>query len=304
LREDLIERHEFHLPRRKRPKPWRDYRNGTAAFVRHYHPDTVKDVTAAFADGSIKPHADGVSRLQDVPWMINEPMLPVVRKFAGDGVGSNVSRKQVLRDAATAKYLIGKGNKFWTELNCDFRGRINALPHFHFGREDHVRALFLFANGEPIGPHVGWLEIAVANAFGEKEEWKTRRQWVEKKRALILRVAEDPIGSVHLWREAKDPFSFVAACMELSAAWRDPNLITRFPVLLDGTCNGIQHLALMTKDEEAGWLVNVAGGDELYDLYEGGLDAVAESLAASEDPEAAWWLERGIKREFVKRPII
>src|SRR5262245_54887273 len=35
LREDLIERHEFHLPRRKRPKPWRDYRNGTAAFLRH-----------------------------------------------------------------------------------------------------------------------------------------------------------------------------------------------------------------------------------------------------------------------------
>src|SRR5262249_23076670 len=96
LREDLIERHEFHLPRRKRPKPLRDYRTGPAAFGRHSPPDPVKDVPAAFADGSIKPHADGVSRLQDVPWMINEPMLPVVRKFAGDGVGSNVSRKQVL----------------------------------------------------------------------------------------------------------------------------------------------------------------------------------------------------------------
>ena len=55
----------------------------------------------------------------------------------------------------------------------------------------------------------------------------------EPNRELIERVAEDPIGSVDLWRGAKDPFSFVAACMELSAAWCDPNFITRFPVLLD-----------------------------------------------------------------------
>ena len=55
---------------------------------------------------------------------------------------------------------------------------------------------------EPIGRHVGWLEIAVANAFGEKEEWKTRRHWVKEHRELIERVAEDPIGSVELWRDA------------------------------------------------------------------------------------------------------
>jgi len=55
--------------------------------------------------------------------------------------------------------------------------------------------------------------------------------------------------------------------MELSAAEKDPGYITRFPVLLDGSCNGIQHLALMTRDEEAGRLVNLTNADEIFDLY-------------------------------------
>jgi DNA-directed RNA polymerase len=37
---------------------------------------------------------------------------------------------------------------------------------------------------------------------------------------------------------------------------------TRFPVLLDGSCNGIQHLALMTRDEKAGLLVNLTNSNQ------------------------------------------
>ena len=313
LREELINRHPFYLPSLKRPQYWTGWRNGSATFLQDSHPATVAEIKSAFADGSINQHADGVNALQRVPWTINERMLPVVRKFAGlkegggrgpDGevIGKRVRRETVLRDVAVAKYLVGR--TFWTQLRCDFRGRINPLPHFNFAREDHVRSLFLFANGQPVGDSVWWVEIAAANAYGQKGTWRARSDWVFENRELIRRVAEDPIGTVNLWKGAKDPFSLVAACIELDAAQKDPNFITRLPVLLDGSCNGIQHLALMTRDEESGRLVNLTDSEEIYDLYDTVTHAVRMLLGAADDEEAIWWLERGITRDILKQPIM
>ena len=39
---------------------------------------------------------------------------------------------------------------FCIDMNCDFRGRVYALPYFNYGRGDHIRALFKFAHGAPI----------------------------------------------------------------------------------------------------------------------------------------------------------
>ena len=100
--------------------------------------------------------------------------------------------------------------------------------------------------------------------------------------------------------------------MELSAAEKDPGYITRFPVLLDGSCNGIQHLALMTRDEEAGRLVNLTNADEIFDLYSIVESKVRERLAASDDAEARWWLDHDrpgtnlprLSRALIKRPVM
>src|SRR5262249_8532370 len=149
--------------------------------------------------------------------------------------------------------------RLWTPCNIDTRGRVYGLPHFSFQREDHVRSLFLFAEGEPIGNELRWLEAAAAGHFGNRRTWEERSAWAANERELIRLVAADPIGTFDRWRKADDPFSFVAACMELSAAEKSRNYVTRFPVLIDGSCNGIQHLALMTRDEGAGLLVNLVG---------------------------------------------
>jgi DNA-directed RNA polymerase len=39
------------------------------------------------------------------------------------------------------------------------------------------------------------------------------------------------------------------------------------PVFLDGTSNGIQHLACMTRDEHSGKFVNLMDLSERYDIY-------------------------------------
>jgi hypothetical protein len=273
LREELIYAYPYYLPLLAPPPDWKGWRSHyedriSATFVRDSHPDTVAEIKAAFADGSMKQHVDGVNAIQRVPFVINEALLPVVRTFAlelarakagGGFFDEEMTSNLIKRDLDTAEFLAKQG-RFWTPCNIDNRGRVYGLPHFNFQREDHVRSLFLFAEREPIGDEIRWLEAAAAAHFGEaKGTWNNRIAWAAENRELIRAVAADPIGTFDRWRKATDPFSFVAACMELSAAEKNRAYATRFPVLIDGSCNGIQHLALMTRDEGAGLLVNLVG---------------------------------------------
>ena len=288
LREELIDAYPYYLPLLAPPPDWKSWRTHYerrifATFVRDNHPDTVAEIKAAFADGSMRQH--GVNAIQRVPFVINEAILPVVRRFAlelakadagGGSFDEEMTSNLIKCDLGTAEFLAKRG-RFWTPCNIDTRGRLYGLPHFSFQREDHVRSLFLFAEGEPINNELRWLEAAAAGHFGNRRTWEERSDWAIENRELIRAVASDPIGTFDRWREADDPFSFVAVCMELCAAEKDRNYITRFPVLVDGSCNGIQHLALMTRDEEAGRLVNLTD-DTIQDLYSTVEDKVRERL--------------------------
>jgi len=279
LREELSLARPYYLPHLNPPPDWTSFRTEygsdrmPATFVRDGHPDTVAAIKDAFESGQLDRHAKGVSNVQRVPWMINEFMVPVVEKLAEHerrfktlaGHDAEVFRTALRDDIALARKLIG--GPFWTPYNIDFRGRLNALPHFHIGREDRVRCLFKFWNGQPVGNSAHWLEIAVANAAGQKGTWRARHDWVSKEQDLIRRTAKDPFETVEHWKDFSDPFQFVAACRELIAAQNDPNFVTHLPVFLDGTSNGIQHLACMTRDEHSGKFVNLMDLSERYDIY-------------------------------------
>jgi len=318
LREELIYAHPYYLPLTTPPPDWKRWRTRyedrvSAAFVcgaQAKNPDTIKEITAALADGSMEPHVAGVNALQRVSFRINQAMLPVVRAFApvvaaGRGDSDSVATGNLIKsDLATAEFL-AKQERFWTPCNIDFRGRVYGVPHFNFLREDHVRSLFLFADGEPVGSSLHWLEVAVANHKGIKGTWGERLAWAAKERELIRAVAENPAATFDLWGGADDPFSFVAACMELVAAERDRGYNTRFPVLLDGSNNGVQHLALITRDEGAGPLVNLIDMERPADIYLAVADRVRRRLEASGEPMARWWLAEGrLTRALVKRPVM
>jgi DNA-directed RNA polymerase len=136
---------------------------------------------------------------------------------------------------------------FYLTYNCDKRGRVFAIPHLHYQREDHVRGLFRFANGLPLGRDgIEWLEIHCANCEGSthKDAWSERKKWARVNRRDIERIADDPKNNFPLWRDADKPFAYVAACRELSEAWQNPTLFeTHLPIGWDGSANGLQHLA-------------------------------------------------------------
>jgi DNA-directed RNA polymerase len=302
--EELLWRHPVMLPHRSLPKEWTGWWANygdrlRAAFVRDWRLETRAAIEATFAAG--KPpaepsgpfaqladlryslpfaHADGVNALKRVPLRINQSLLPLVDKFAlelmgHDGKKLKADRRTVKTDLRHARWC---GNRsVYLDYNCDKRGRIFATQQLNYACEDHVRALFEFERGEPlVADGMGgvealqWFEIHAANCFGEvgKKPWADRLRWAKQHTDLIERVAADPQGSFDHWRNADKKFAFVAACIELSRARKDPAGFTaHLPIGFDGTCNGIQHLALLSRDEEAGRLVNLIASDVPQDVY-------------------------------------
>jgi DNA-directed RNA polymerase len=120
-------------------------------------------------------------------------------------------------------------------------------------------------------------------------------------------VAADPLETFDRWKDFDDRFQFVAACQELVSARNNPQFITRLPVFLDGTANGIQHLACLTKDEESGELVNLLVLDERRDIYEEVAGRVKSRLNKATDEDASYWRAEDYKRltrKMIKTPVM
>lgn len=194
----------------------------------------------------------------------------------------------------------------------DFRGRIYGMSHFNFQRGDHVRALFRFAEGKPIGNDgMVWLALHLANCGDfekvSKRSFADRLHWVNTNLDRILDVASDPYGTVDWWKEADSPFLFVAACMEYADAMVEgPSFVSHLPVSWDGSCSGLQHLTAMMKSME-GAFVNLMPNPEPQDIYQAVADRVVERLKqdmAKGNPHAQTWLSYGFGRKEAKRGVM
>ena len=181
-------------------------------------------------------------------------------------------RTLLWQDIETATVL-AQHERFWTPMNLDWRGRVYGVPHFNFQRDDRVRALFLFANDEPIGEEgLKWLKVHTANCGDfdkiSKRSFDERLRWVDENRKKIEDTAAEPLKDLW-WTEADNPFQFLAACFELSSALaRGPKFVSRLPVCFDGSCNGLQHLAAMTRDQDTAALVNLTASTAPRDIYQ------------------------------------
>jgi hypothetical protein len=332
LRECMIAAGAVFAPLLKPPPPWtgstKTYDDGfKAKFVRDWRPESKRAIDVAFE--SDFEHATGVNRQAQVPLQINPAMLEVARQLAVramDNHGEDMRRDQVkvAVDVRDATWCVEHGPTFWNDYSCDRRGRIYALQNLNFAREDHVRSLFRFANGMKLSGDkpTYWLEIHCANCEGstDKESRDERIKWVGKHRQDIEAIARDPIGTFDKgvldgkgWISADKKFGFVAACRELAAAWADPeNFVTHLPIGFDGSANGLQHLALLSRDMVAGWMTNIVpiGKDAPTDLYEILINKVIGLIAIDDSDHARWWrdqfdlLSRKQQRNLLKTPIM
>ena len=331
---ELIRRNPVWLPKPQAPAKWEDWDKGgtsdhrlasSLTIVRSRNQNTARAVRKAIRDGTMKPTLCALNALQGVPWTINKQVLGVLRacvlqSVEVDGVPNNDSADRVMfeLDMQTADAMAAH-ERFWTPMNLDWRGRVYGVPSFNFQRDDRVRGLFLFADGEPIGEEgLYWLKVHVANCGDfecgdgvrvSKQPFAERVQWVDENLEKIKRTADAPLQELW-WTKSDKPFQFLAACFELlSALAEGPAFVSRLPVNFDGSCSGLQHLSAMMRDEKTAKLVNLTPHAFPQDIYERIAkrvrQIVEEDIKYDEDTHLAqMWLEKSIDRKVVKRNVM
>lgn len=209
-----------------------------------------------------------------------------------------------------------KYDKIWFPYQMDFRGRLYPMPVLLQPQgNDLAKSLLHFAEGKETDEHsINWLKIHGANLYGyDKDSYEKRIEWVENKHSEIQSYAENPLEN-RGWAKADKPFQFLAFCFEYSEYLSNPKgFKTHIPVLLDGTCNGLQHYSALLRDSAGGRAVNLINSEKPNDIYStvaDNLKAKLELISSSDEYSnndkamAKSWLDLGINRKLTKRPVM
>ena len=246
-----------------------------------------------------------LNRSQHVGWRINEAIydlhLWALRNKTGAfqeiwDMQSPVAKQSKIREAkaigSIAKRLLGK--VFYHLYYLDFRGRkYPATAYLHEQGSDLAKGLLLREDSKPIGEQgFFWLMISIANNWagdaGREYGYKTdkiplndRVYWALDNEEIFISYAESPKVNQG-WMKADKPWQFLAACFELQKlrTWQDVQSAetgvdhsrcydyeSSLECYIDGSNNGSQHLAALTRDEETAPLVNLVPSDLPGDLY-------------------------------------
>jgi DNA-directed RNA polymerase len=323
-----------HEPQTEPPAPWDEPKVDGQYFVRSPHPEVQEAVRAAFADGSIRPHARAVTALQSVPLLINPPILDCLKHYDEYAAGIEhippkappthrnawwqrqlQGRHRSLRlrfdcNMGTATRLLGR--PFYIQSCCDTRGRLIPITDIHFAREDTIRGLLLFARAKPVGEDgIRRLKIQVATTGGfNRADDDARAAWCDDNMGWIRLIARLPKWrlSQRRLRQAKEPTQHLAACMELIAALdAGPTFETRLPCTIDATASGYQILALMRRATEEAALVNLVPNlppQDFYGQVAGELDALLQKEYFSENPETGLFTEWALSSLKIDRDLV
>ncbi len=222
-------------------------------------------------------------------------------------VGKRVAAHQSVRQAMRLR----KEPALWYPWNCDFRSRIYSAPcSVNPQGADYQKSMLQFADGYEIGDRgLHWLKVHLANCFGiDKVSFDDRVSWADDLMEDLSQRDFDPLDWQE-WEDADKPFDALTTAAELHAALRLDNpsrWISRKPIGQDGSCNGLQHLLAMGRDEVAGAEVNLVDGPKPGDVYSLVLDKVVHSIQSdimAGNPHAAAWL-KVVSRKTVKRGVM
>lgn len=224
-------------------------------------------------------------------------------------------RSQALLDILTIGNRLRGQAAIYYPFSRDFRGRI--YPVSVMGPQpqgsDLSRATIMFAEGRPLGPDgLFWLCVRAAGCAGrDKLPMADRVAWVLENQVDIERSARDPL--VNLWWSetgGKEPWGLLATCFELAMAWQcggdAAEFVSHLPIPLDGTCNGLQHLAAMGLDGVGARATNLCADVERQDIYETVASKVRDAVeldAAKGVVEALQWHGR-VDRDTCKRAVM
>lgn len=238
----------------------------------------------------------------------------------------SLERERVSKNLALSRTLRTAGaltvhEEFYYVYQCDFRGRVySATAGLSPQGTDHGKGLLQFAEAKPLGERgLFWLKVHGANKYGaDKQDNEDRVAWIDDRREQWIAAAADPIEHSEVWAGADKPYQFLAFCFEYAGAMEHgPEFMSRLPVALDGSCNGLQHFSAMLRDSVGGAAVNLTPSDKPSDIYQAVGDVGTRKLkglrSLNDDNHggAVNWLAlfedmnfSGIPRDLAKKPVM
>jgi DNA-directed RNA polymerase len=192
---------------------------------------------------------------------------------------------------------------------ADTRGRLYPYTYGVSPQgSDMQKALLEFADGKALDSDaaVRWFLIQGANKWGfDKASLHARAMWSMERAELWQHIAADPVNH-HEWLEADKPLQFLAWVLEFVEWQRDEaRFVSRLPISMDGSCNGLQNLSALLRDEVGG--TDNASKSDIYQIV---ADKARERMEQHK-PETPLettlrerWLAHGINRKVVKRTVM
>ncbi len=278
-----------------------------------------------------------VNRLQDTAWRVHDATLSAVQSVLGsippkellgavvkevpprpDGEAAirvwkeearqahesrELSKMQLTRLAevvGSAVYHQGEPVHFVHFL--DSRGRAYALSQgINPQGNDLARGLLCLSHGEGVSPagKSAFLLEGSARWGCANQPRAFRERWVHDNLERIWDIAQHPERGQ--WLKADSPVMFLQWCIQFTEWAKNPQTPVSLATYTDGTCNGLQHLAAMSGDADAGREVNMgAHGDSPADAYTTVAEVAMRLLSQGDLTRNSVWLRQGIPRKVAK----
>lgn len=268
--------------------------NGDYITVKHRQVTGQRPAQGLYTDPGDTDAWDAACFLANTPWRVNPHALAMHREDAtlipDDDLSGHMRLAEHRREAK---------NTFYLPVSMDFRGRIYyRTPWITPQSGDLGKSMLYFARGgglqavdDVLVPHLAALydgpEKLSKGIIGDRLKWGR-------------------LGGLEQPREDADcPLTFEAQ-RRAYVKGVDTDCI---PVQLDGTCNGLQHLAALFRDEEAAPFVNLTastGGTPPQDIYKTVAEIAGKMWACSDEPWAVRMREAGlvVDRSLCKGPVM
>jgi DNA-directed RNA polymerase len=215
-------------------------------------------------------------------------------------------------------------HNFYLPTFADFRGRIYTFsPYLSYQGNDLSRALLLFAEGDKNLSSEGftYMKIYFSNLGGkDKDSWNDKILWAENNVSKIFSNFLSQKGDCSapalrdMFTTLKEPFQFISLLLSLgqyNLEVREGKKIKKpiyNPILFDASCNGIQHLASMTRDIELARRTNVIGpefgGETSESTPPEDLYAYAAGLVEEMLPKEGVYTKMKVTRKLVKKSVM
>lgn len=216
---------------------------------------------------------------------------------------SNAAKRQLVNDLVAACSEACAYEAIYFPTYFDFRGRIYSAAYKGLGPQTTKTAKALLISGTK-GRELGtdglwWLYHELGNAMGYDKDLLADK--VAKAEALTPRMADivaNPMSD-KVWLDTEEPLKVLTIMDDIVNALASGNPETyksRCFVYVDGTCNGMQHLSLLMRDEVGATATNVIGTEaSREDFYATVGERFMDIISDDTSDAAMYWKDMGVK---------